>query len=104
MISEFREDLLKRYRFSNYIIDPNRDRFTAVIRILALVIRFVYKLKSRVVQRRTDPTMIFQAEDNRLLIIHEAELNAAKKYFFTKATLEVKEFLKPAQLIHIFFM
>ena len=35
------EVLTKRYEFAEYIIDPNRYRFRKVVRVLALVMRFV---------------------------------------------------------------
>ena len=39
--------VLDIYQFSKYIIDPNRHRFKTVVRILALVYRFIAKLKEK---------------------------------------------------------
>ena len=36
----------KRLEFSQYIVDPNQFRFRKVIRIVALVMLFINKLKS----------------------------------------------------------
>lgn len=37
-------EIKKRYQFSNYLIDPNRFRLRKVVRILALVLKFIRKL------------------------------------------------------------
>ena len=39
------EESAKRYEFSHYVIDPNKFRFQKVIRVLALVYRFVRNCK-----------------------------------------------------------
>ena len=40
-------EVLDIYQFSKYIIDPNKHRFKTVVRILALVYRFIAKLKEK---------------------------------------------------------
>ena len=91
----FNEDLLNRYQFSKYLIDPNHRRFTVVMRIQSHVFRFINILKQRVQDKRNGlPSRPYQAEVPPLT---EEEINAAKMYFFKKATLEVKRFLKPSQ-------
>ena len=40
-------DLGERYNFSNYVLDPNKFRLRKVIRILAIVIAFICKLKKK---------------------------------------------------------
>ena len=41
-------EVKERYKFSNYIIDPNKFRFRKVIRILALVMLFIKNLKRKI--------------------------------------------------------
>ena len=38
------QELHKRYKFSNYLINPNHRSFSCVVRILAYVIRFCNRL------------------------------------------------------------
>ena len=77
------DELIIRYQFSNYLIDPNRFRFAKVIRILAHVIRFVKILRKQISNKMTNPIQVFSTE-----------INDAETYFFKKATLEVKKFNK----------
>ena len=82
----FNENLLNRYQFSKYLIDPNHRRFTVVMRIQSHVFRFINILKQRVQNKRNGlPTRSYQAEVPPLT---EEEIIAAKVYFFKKATLE----------------
>ena len=68
-----------RYNFSGYLVDPNSRRFSTVIRIMAYVFRliniYVYK------QKLSSPSLT------------KDELAQAEKYFFQKATKEIKHFL-----------
>ena len=70
----------KRYAFSNYIIDPNKFRFKTVIRVLALVYRFIRNCKEK--------------RHLRSPVINDEELQVAMDYFFKLATLEIKKFQK----------
>ncbi|XP_066929622.1 uncharacterized protein [Clytia hemisphaerica] len=67
-----------RYRFSGYLVDPNSHRFSKVVRIMEYVLRFinvhVFKQKS------PSPSLT------------EDELCHSEKYFFRKATKEIKHF------------
>ena len=80
------------YKFSNYVIDPNRRSFHAVVRILGYVIKFIQCLKHQFFtkQHHKQPTTTISE-------LSETEINLAKQYFFEKATSEVKQFLKPSQ-------
>ena len=92
----FNEDLLNRYQFSKYLIDPNHRRFTVVMRIQSHVFRFIKILKQRVQDKKNGlPSRPYQAEVPPLT---EEEIIAAKTYFFKKATLEVKKFLETFQV------
>ena len=42
------EELGKRYKFSNYLIDPNKFRLRKVLRTLVLVMLFIRNVKKRV--------------------------------------------------------
>ena len=112
------DEIAKRYKFSNYVIDPNRFRFKKVVRVMGLVILFVQKLLSK----RNKALKMFQKCDHPLpnqfqfsgdkYLVTQGKYNEPYKckqgftiqlteeilllslqYFYHKATMEVKEFL-----------
>ena len=93
--------LQERYQFSRYIIDPNRHKFSQVIRILALVMMYI-----RMMQRQSNGVLNrgylnHVPESGNAVIIPDDKINEAKLYFSRKASSEVKEFLQPAAYQHI---
>ena len=40
-------EVLECYKFSKYVVDPNKSRFKKVIRIFAFVLRFIKKLQKK---------------------------------------------------------
>ena len=105
----------ERYRFSNYVIDPNRFRFRKVVRVLALVISFVRKMLKKIgkncllvesdllpnhLKSSNDRYLItegtndfpFQSPKGCVVEVSDQNLMCAMSYFYKKATLEVKEF------------
>ena len=109
-----------RYAYSDYLIDPNKFRFKTVVRILALVFIFLSKLNDRRNKRcKTEKTLAFLRERDfsicasqkevghyfcgfisltlepvaLIFRVSETMLNAAKAYFFEKASAEVTKFL-----------
>ena len=92
-----RDHLLERYRFSEYIIDPNRHHFHSTIRILALVYKYVRILHERATSHATPITTVNTINVTANIFIPDEDIASAETYFFRKATSEVKEFLKPNQ-------
>ena len=115
-----------RYKFSQYLIDPNKFRFETVLRILSLVFIFLEKLvekwnqrcgknKSLAFLRKRDFSVCASNKINvtghyfvtrvnfspkaSVLVVHVTDemLNAAKAYFFEKASSEVIHFLEPSK-------
>ena len=101
-----------RYKFSKYLIDPIRFRFRTVVRILGLVFIFIMKISKN--QRKNKPFDFLRVREfksqhpgeyivrsinlatvNKVVVVHvsAAILNAARSYFFEKATLEIKRFV-----------
>ena len=79
------------YKFSSYLLDPNKHQFRNVVRIMAFVLKFIKLVK-------TKPPQKFQNNnDVNSITLSDEEILAAKEYFFRKATLEVKRFIKPTQ-------
>ena len=109
-----------RYAYSDYLIDPNKFRFRTVLRILALVFIFLEKINDKRNKRcNTEKSLAFLRERSfsicasqkevghyfcgfiNLIVepialvvrISETMLNAAKAYFFEKASSEVIKFV-----------
>ena len=82
------DEVLERYTFSNYILDPNKHRFRTTVRIIAIVQKFIKACRTKTC-RRYKPT------DSKFVFISDEEFQEACNYFFRKATLEVKHFNKP---------
>ena len=108
-----------RYKFSQYILDPNKFRFRKVIRILSWVFLFIRscfrKLGKEPTQIHTNNDTITESfmypegkyvvtcsensnhflkcQNGLVLEISTSVINDALHYFFVKATLEVKHFL-----------
>ena len=94
-------EVLDIYQFSKYIIDPNKYHFKTVVWILALVCRFVAKLKEKLQNKAKDdidnvnintPSTSFTQS-----ILSKHEIQRSENYFYHKATEEVKELSKPSR-------
>ena len=92
-----REEISRRYHFSQYLIDPNLHRFRDVVRLLALWFHYVSILRSRI----KDPDRVKLTVDGKVpdvsnaVILTNQDIKKSEDYFFRLATLEVKHFLKP---------
>ena len=88
-------DVQRHYEYSEYLLDPNKFRYERVIRIMALVIRYINNLKASRKQKRTLVSIydgFFEKESP--LILTEREISDARCYYFRKATAEIKHFSK----------
>lgn len=79
--------------FSNYIIPPTKYRFSKIVRIMALVIKYCQILKQ--LTKSSKATSKPQFKDSTIIIPTDEEINSARNYFFKKCTNEVKHFLSP---------
>ena len=114
-----------RYRFSNYLLDPNKFRFRKVIRVLGLVLLFIKKLRKSTGKPELLATIsnaehlpegiIVSTEDKYLVTTGTGSdirykcpkglviefpydlVNPALQYYFKIATQEVKHFLPEAK-------
>ena len=78
------------YKFSSYLLDPNKHRFRTLVKIMAFVLKFIKLVKTKSPQK-------FQNKDVNSITLSDEEIMAAKEYFFRKETVEVKRFIKPTQ-------
>ena len=96
------KEVAERYQFSNYIVDPNRHRFRDVVRLVALVQRFIANCRKRVAARKssgsaTDAPQVSRKgkrNQTRAMVLSKNELKDAEDYYYRKATNEVKHFVK----------
>ena len=96
-----------RYAYSKYLVDPCCYNWSKVVRVVALVIKFIESCRSacRVPddQRRERSCVGQPVEPDeeergaRTVNLTQEELTGAEDYFFRKATEEVKQFVKPAE-------
>ena len=109
---------LQFYTFSNYLVDPNKFQFSKVLRVLALIFMFIQRINVRNKQFGFLRTLSHEPIVNHFQkgsysvfgvarkvsrtkiavvgITHDF-VNAARNYYFTKATAEVKRFVSPAK-------
>ena len=84
-------EVQQHYSYSKYLIDPNKFPFQRVVRILALVIKFLQLLKSSVALRKNSTTSTIEFKSNGRLT--DEQLKQAETYFWRKGTDEVKQFV-----------
>ena len=117
-------EVRSRYKFSQYLIDPNCFRLRKVIRILGLVYLFVHNFCEKYGARNRAPDHssnkitplpdYFQCMRDRYLVtsgtigendcpggkvlcLLDDNIKSAMTYFFRKATDKIKHFLKPRE-------
>ena len=88
------------YQFSKYLVDPCRHTWSSVVRIMALVLKFVAACRAargpgKLDQGQQVDSNQEEAED-RSVRLNPVELAAGEEYFYRKATSEVKQFNKTA--------
>ena len=110
------------YKFSKYVIDPNRFRFKSVVRVLSLVLLFIKNIRNKLnkpalkiedgvgeydnrdlyltqglckrflVTIGNDKRDIFKCQNGLVVVVRDELLHLAQHYFFRKASEEVKHF------------
>ena len=83
-------ELLECYKFSKYVVNPNKARFKKVVRIFGFMLRFIIKLQKEL----TICQPSIAQETSYPGIMTDEEISASENYFFKKAHSEVKEFVK----------
>ena len=82
----------------NYILDPNKFHFSKVITIVALVIMLVSLLNSTKINKvRRKSKELETATNMEIQPILEKDIDLAENYYFKKASLELRHFVKEAQ-------
>ena len=82
------EEVAKRYKLSNYLIDPNSRNYASIVRILVLVRQFI-KRYLKITSLRTKQLQTVNPED---------DVKEAENYLFRKATSEVQTFVPSSKI------
>ena len=87
-----------RYAASSYVVDPCRRPWPSVVRVLAIVFRFLKNIQARLAERRAllEPAVL-EVGERVVLVFSEDELSVAEMYFFKLGTQEVLQFCKPRE-------
>ena len=92
------EEVSQHYKFSRYVIDPNKRRWKDVVRILAVVMMFIRKL-----QNKKNSSKSVKEQNSReknpgvKVVLSEEDLKKAEEFFYKKASAEVKKFVKSSR-------
>ena len=121
-ISHVPKEVEDRYRFSQYLINPNRFKFRTVVRILSFVLLFIQMLvrnkpsiRSKLTffdvgeSKETDQYFVFPFKatiagkniSTAVIKVSRELFTAARDYFFRKAALEVQEFVDSSRYKNI---
>ena len=92
-------EVLACYKFSKYVVDPNKARFKKVVRVFTFVLRFIKKLQNKSII--CQPRIVHKT--SYLGILSDEEISVSENYFYKKATSEVKEFAKENEYQKISF-
>ena len=92
------DDVKDRYKFSSYIVDPNKYGWNRSIRIIAIIKRFT---KCCLDKTKIDLPSSSEQLSDKFIYLTDNELNDAANYYFRKATLEIKHFLKKESYMSI---
>ena len=94
-------DVGLRYKYSKYILDPNKHRYKTSIRIMAYVVLFVKKFiqiysKKSCLRDQSYKSINFENLNlsDPTVILTEDDVKAGVRYFHQKATHEVRKFAK----------
>ena len=122
------EQIELRYKFSSYLLDPNRHRFRKSVRILALSLTFLWKISKNVPKVRENLVFkhvppggvpdVLKCTNDRYIVttaymglktspggkvveVTDKMLQASVTYFSLKASNEVKHFLVKKKYVNI---
>ena len=90
------DEITKRYKFSSYVLDPNRFAFQKVVRIMGYVKRFIHNLRRHCISKVARNDVQITPTD-----LSEEEIKSAEEYYFQKGTCEVKTFTSKSKYENI---
>ena len=85
------------YQLSNYVVDPCRHTWSSVVRVMALVLKFVAACRAAAGQEKSNLDLSGgDSQEQRSVCLTAKEIEAGEDYFYKKATAEIKQFARPA--------
>jgi len=88
------EEVKERYFFSSYLLDPNKFGFRKVLRILAIVLKFSYLLKSLAKIKGSKKHPNVSSDDKPAIILTKEDIALAELCYWRKGSAEVCHFVK----------
>ena len=70
-------------------MDPNKYKFSTVIRLTAIIIKFIQQLKWKI---KVVTYVTKNDTDTKQMILSDEDISFAEQYFYKKATEEIKHF------------
>ena len=87
-------EISAHYEFSQYLIDPNTRKFASVVRVVAIIKKFIHMCRHKIAIRKGISDIPNTGRMSDVLTLTDKELTEGRNYFFKKATSEVKRFVK----------
>ena len=72
-------------------MDPNKYKFSTVVRITAIIIKFIHQLKRKI---KVVTYITKNATDTKQVILSDEDISFAERYFYKKATEEINTLIK----------
>ena len=96
-LAKLSEAVSRIYSYSQYVFDPCRLPWNKSVRVLTLILKFCWKKAPKVMSAHTEFENVFhqqnlQSDSQPILQISSEQLKQGEKYYFLKATDEVKKF------------
>ena len=124
------QEIKARYMYSKYLVDPNKFRFRKVVRILALALKFIYKISKNIekimknkmfthkfpynlpklLETNQDRFIVTNGNSNcatlncaggKVIELSTFFLKSALFYYSAKTSLELKQFVNESKYAHI---
>ena len=97
VLSNFKSKVSDRYQYSEYLVDPCSRSWPRVIRVMAMVIRFIIKRVPRFEEKYQEAER--QVNPGAPVRLEDIDIRRAERYFFLKGTMEVRQFMKPKEYV-----
>ena len=88
------DEVKERYTFSSYLLDPNKFLFKKCVRILAIVYKYYYALKSLAKVKGPKKFPNISMDEKPMVILSNQEIQRAEHYYWWKGSAEVRHFVK----------
>ena len=92
-----RDEVQKRYEFSNYLVDPNKHCFSRVVRLVAYVLKFIHATRESVNNKQSKEAKLNILKNTPInfsdALLNDIDIKRAEDHYFQIASKEVKHFV-----------